>query len=84
MIADFEPPKVGVMGRLLTKIGAVSDPDEQMLRDMRLTFRCQPELRRAVEQMIAWALEGVILPHGSWYRSNGMEELRRAFRWLLK
>lgn len=84
LIENFEPHKLGIVDRLLTKLGAVSDPDGQMPRDMRLTFKRQkPELRKAVEQMIAWAPERIILSHGRWYPSNGVAELRRAFRWLL-
>lgn len=84
-IENFEPAKVGLWMRFLIKLGGVSDPDGQMPRDMRLTFRRQKqELRRAVEQMIAWAPDRVILAHGRWYQSNGVAELRRAFRWLLR
>ncbi|MEO8558431.1 MAG: hypothetical protein ABI439_05170 [Rhodospirillales bacterium] len=43
-----------------------------------------PQLRQAVEQMIAWQPERVIIAHGSWYQNNGAAELRRAFDWLLK
>lgn len=82
-IENFEPRKLSLWMRILTKFGGVSDPDGQMPRDMRWTFRRQkPELRRAVEQMIAWSPERVILAHGRWYAEDGEAELRRAFRWL--
>ncbi|MFD2648800.1 DUF4336 domain-containing protein [Devosia albogilva] len=85
LIENFEPQKLGLLGRLLTKLGGVSDPDGQMPRDMRLTFRNQQaDLRKAVEQMIMWAPERVILAHGRWYQHDGTAELRRAFRWLLR
>lgn len=85
LIENFEPQKLGLLGRFLTKLGGVSDPDGQMPRDMRLTFRNQrADLKLAVEQMIAWAPERVILAHGRWYQQNGTAELRRAFRWLLR
>ncbi len=84
LIENFEPRKLGLWERLLTRFGGVSDPDGQMPRDMRLTFRGQKqELRKAVEQMIAWAPERIILAHGRWYEANGLAELRRAFRWLI-
>ncbi|HEV7346525.1 MAG TPA: DUF4336 domain-containing protein [Devosia sp.] len=85
LIENFEPHKLGFVGRVLTKLGGVSDPDGQMPRDMRLTFRSQrQQLRQAVEQMISWAPERIILAHGRWYPANGVKELRRAFRWLLR
>ena len=41
-------------------------------------------LRAAVERMIAWNPERVILAHGRWFRSTGTDELRRVFRWVLQ
>jgi hypothetical protein len=50
---------------------------------MRLTFR-KAELRAAVEQMIAWEPERIVIAHGRCYDRDGAAELRRAFRWLLR
>lgn len=84
-IENFEPSKLGPLACGLTWIGGVQDPDGQMPRDMRWTFAKQkPELRAAVEKMISWNPERIILAHGRWYQSNGTDELRRAFRWLLE
>ncbi len=56
-----------------------------MTEELRGRFsRHLPQLRQAVEQMIAGNPERVIIAHGSWYQSNGAAELRRAFDWLLK
>jgi hypothetical protein len=84
-IENFEPRKVGSLWmRWLTRLGGVQDPDGQMPRDMRLTYRRNRlQLRNAVETMINWNPERVILAHGRWYERNGAGELRRAFRWLL-
>ena len=85
LIENFEPRKLTWWGRLLTKLGGVSDPDGQMPRDMRLTFRNERQaLKQAVEEMIAWEPERVIFSHGRWYQANGTQELQRAFRWLLR
>jgi hypothetical protein len=70
--------------RWLTRLGGVQDPDGSMPRDMRQTFRGhRTGLRHAVEQMIAWNPERIVLAHGRWYDADGAAELRRAFRWLL-
>lgn len=84
-IENFEPGKLdSFVLRWLTWLGGVQDPDGQMPRDMRLTFAKQkPQLRAAVEKMISWDPERIILAHGRWYQKNGADELRRAFRWLL-
>ncbi len=85
LIENFESDKLdSLLMRCLTRLGGVLDPDGQMPRDMRLSFaRRKPELRHAIETMIGWAPERVILAHGRWYERNGTAELRRAFRWLL-
>ncbi|HEU5066967.1 MAG TPA: DUF4336 domain-containing protein [Sphingomicrobium sp.] len=85
LIENFEPQKLGsVLLRWLTWLGKVQDPDGQMPRDMRLTFSKQkPQLRLAVERMIAWNPERIVIAHGRWYTCNGTQELHRAFRWLL-
>nr|WP_245428884.1 DUF4336 domain-containing protein [Phyllobacterium phragmitis] len=85
-IENFEPRKLDSwLMRWLTRFGGVQDPDGQMPRDMRLTFSKQkPQLRAAIETVIAWQPERIILAHGRWYEKNGADELRRAFRWVLE
>lgn len=85
LIENFEPAHVrSWVYRLLLRIGGVAHPDGAMPRDMRLAFRRhRPQLKRAVEQMIAWEPARIILAHGRWYDRDCVAELRRAFRWLL-
>ncbi|SHG04838.1 protein of unknown function [Microbulbifer donghaiensis] len=86
LIENFESSKLNSwIMRWFTKFGGVRDPDGQMPKDMRATFRKpKGELRRAVNKMIGWNPERIIVAHGRWYRSDGARELRRAFRWLLE
>lgn len=51
-------------------------------RDLRL-FGSRDQLRRAVELMISWRPERIILAHGRWYETNAVAELRRIFGWVL-
>ena len=82
LIENFEPRKLGLWSRLLTRLGGALDPDGQMPRDMRLTYP-RAELKAAVETMIGWDPRRIILAHGRWYEKDGTPELRRAFRGLL-
>jgi hypothetical protein len=82
LIENFEPRKLSFRMRLLTWLGGVQDPHGSMPRDMRISFS-RAELRRAVETMIGWAPERVILAHGRWYEKNGTAELKRAFGCLM-
>lgn len=83
-IENFEADKLQSWWmRVLTRLGGVRDPDGSMPRDMRATYRDRAALKAAVETMIGWNPERVILAHGRWYPRDGANELRRAFRWLL-
>jgi hypothetical protein len=86
LIENFEPARLDSFAlRWLTRLGGVQDPDGKMPRDLRVTFaRQRPQLKRAVERMLAWRPERIILAHGRWYTSDGVTELHRAFRWLLE
>ena len=51
---------------------------------MRLSFfRQHKAVRAAVQRMIAWEPERIIIAHGRWYARDGVAELKRAFRWVL-
>jgi hypothetical protein len=85
LIENFEPQKLETFGmRLLTRIGGVQHPNGSTPRDMRATFsKNRAKMKAAVERMIDWDPERIILAHGRWYDSNGRAELQRAFRWIL-
>jgi hypothetical protein len=84
-IENFEAEKLSLGMRFMTWLGGCLDPNGSMPRDMRLTFsKRKPELRAALEKMIAWNPERIILAHGRWYRHNGAAELKRAFQWVLE
>lgn len=85
-IENFERHKLGTRRlRWLVRLGGAMDPDGSMPRDMRFTFRKhKPSLQAAVETMIAWNPERIILSHGRSYERDAVGELRRAFRWLLR
>lgn len=86
LIENFEAGKLPSWPlRLLARLGGVVDPHGSMPRDMRASFRGNRRaLRAAVETMIAWQPERIILAHGRWYEKDGAAELRRAFAWLLE
>src|SRR3546814_6706132 len=79
-IENFEPGKLGSWWmRWLTRLGGVQDPHGSMPRDMRSTFvRQRPQLKAAVERMLAGVPERIVLTHGSWHASDGTAELLRA------
>ncbi len=84
LIENFELGKVPWYLRPLLRVAGIADPDGKMPIDMRASFLGhRDQLRAAVERMIGWAPERVVLAHGRWYESDGVAELRRAFRFVL-
>lgn len=84
LIENFESAYLPWWMRFLARQGRIIDPDGQMPIDMRMTFRGnEDKLRAAVERMIRWGPERVILAHGRWYDRDGVAELQRAFRFVL-
>lgn len=85
LIENFEMGRVhSLFYRLLIRLGGVFDPDGKMPLDMQAAFRPnRAQVRAAVETMLAWGPERIILAHGRWYEKGAIAELRRAFRWVL-
>lgn len=85
LIENFESQNVPWWMAMLGRLGGIMAPNGQMPRDMRMTFRGGHEtLRQAVERMIGWDPERIILAHGKWFDRNCEAELRRAFAFVLK
>lgn len=83
-IENFEPKRIhSRIMRFLLKLGGVADPDGKMPVDIYLSFLGRrKKLKTAVQTMIDWEPERIILAHGRWYEKDGVTELRRAFRRL--
>jgi Domain of unknown function (DUF4336) len=87
LMENFEPAKTSAgLLRWLSWIGGVSPPHGGLPRDLRLTFtwRHRRALHAAVETMLSWNPERIIIAHGAWHAANGAEILREAFSWLLR
>lgn len=85
LIENFEAAKLPRWFRPIARLAGVLDPDGRMPLDMRLTFwRGRPAPRAAVQRMLVWKPKRVVLAHGRWYQHNAVEELQRAFRWVLR
>lgn len=87
LIENFELKKCPLWTRPILRLIGSYDPDGKAPVDMRMMFRFghggrgRSMLRAAVDRMIAWGPERIIVAHGRCYEENGVAELRRAFRW---
>ncbi len=85
LVQRFEARKVhSAVLRLLIRIVGAMAPRGGTPFDLRMTFLPRRRaVRRAVEAMIAWEPERIVLSHGRWVERDGAEVLRRALAWAL-
>ncbi|WP_323037492.1 DUF4336 domain-containing protein [Pararhodobacter sp.] len=85
LIENFEAANLPVWLIPLAWAAGTLDPDGKAPIDMRQTFRKGREAARgAIETMLSWEPERLIMAHGRWYETGAMAELNRAFRWVLR
>ncbi len=84
LIEAFETAKLPAWARPVIWLAGIDDSDGKMPPDMAVTFRDKEALADSVDRMIAWGPQRVILAHGRWYARDGVQELERAFRRVLR
>jgi hypothetical protein len=82
LIENFDPATLGLVHRLLARLGRVLAPHGQTPLDYRMTFRDRDAARQALARIVEWRPERIIFSHGLWVESDAEAFLRRAFAWL--
>jgi len=84
-IENFELEKIKQPYRFLVWATGACHPHGQMPIDLRATFwPKRREVRTAVEEIISWRPERIILSHGRCIEAGADDALRFAFRWALQ
>jgi hypothetical protein len=68
--------------RPLARLGGITAADPKAPLDLRQSFLNRSLARRALDKVLSWDCEQVVLAHGQCARGDGRAFLRRAFRWL--
>jgi Domain of unknown function (DUF4336) len=83
-IINFELDKMSQPWRFATWLTGMYYPQGQIFFGMRLPLLLQRrKSRAAVEKLLSWKPEGIILSHGRCFESDGSAILRRLFGWVL-
>jgi len=84
LVQNFEAKRItNPLTRLILRAGGATGPGGQASIEVRMAARpYRKQLRAAVETMISWAPERIILAHGRCYEGNAVAELNRAFAWV--
>jgi hypothetical protein len=68
--------------RWLARVWGITESHGRAPLEWRLSWWRRGPARRALEKVLAWNPERVIMAHGEWQRENGRAYLERAFAWL--
>ncbi len=84
LIENFEPNKIrSGFTKFLAYLAGILAPDGKMPFDMRMThWGRYGQLREAINKMLSWHPQRIIIAHGRWFETDGEAQLKRAFRWV--
>ena len=68
---------------VVAKLDLMTAPEPAVPRKLRLAFVDRRAARSAVERVLAWPTEKVLMAHGAPVLDDGQAVLRAAFRWLV-
>ena len=66
----------------LMRLDGLVGTDGSTPREWRASFIDRSRARKALEQVLAWNPERLVIAHGEWAPSNGEEVIRKALSWL--
>ncbi len=67
---------------IVAKLDLMTGPEPQVPRKFRTAFSDKRAARAALQRILAWPTEKVLMAHGTPVTSNGAAFLTRAFAWL--
>jgi Domain of unknown function (DUF4336) len=74
---------IGGWRGLAMRLDGVTAPNPGAPREWRLSFIHRRAARAAIDRILAWPVERVLIAHGEPQRSDGAAFVRRAFSWLI-
>jgi hypothetical protein len=67
--------------RMYLKMGGIHGKPG-LSRPLRMVFRDKPAARRAIDRMLDWDFDRIVLAHGDVIERDGRDQLRDAYTWL--
>ncbi len=68
---------------VVARLGGIVAPNPSAPRDWRASFLARGAARAALNRVLAWPIERVLIAHGDLPTEDGAAFVRRAFAWLL-
>ena len=84
LIENFRPGSFAGWKGVLARLDGIVSPDYGAPREWRASFWRRRPARGALERILAFAPEKVVIAHGELAHADGMAFIRKAFCWLLR
>lgn len=84
LIQNFRPDWFHGLARasLVARLDGIVAPNPGAPREWRASFIDRRAARAALDRILAWPIERVLIAHGELATANGAAFVRRAFAWL--
>jgi hypothetical protein len=69
---------------LVARLDLLTAPEPTVPRKFRITFFDRRVAREALQQILAWPTENILMAHAAPIKGNGRAVIARAFQWLLR
>lgn len=69
---------------VMARLGGIVAPHPSAPSDWRSTFLRRRAARAALDRILAWPIERVVIAHGACASDDGQAFVRRAFKWLAR
>ncbi|EKF40497.1 DUF4336 domain-containing protein [Nitratireductor indicus] len=69
---------------LIARLDLMTAPEPTVPRKFRMAFTDRVAARQALQAILAWPTENVLIAHGPPVTGNGKAFLKRAFSWLIR
>jgi len=84
LVQNLPPDWGGGWRALLARLDGITAPNPGAPREWRATFINRRAARAALERILAWPIERVLIAHGEPATAGGAILVRHAFAWLLR
>ena len=82
LVQQFRPDAFAGWRGLVARLDLMTGPEPQVPRKFRLAFVDRPAARLALDRILGWPAEQVLMAHGDPVREGGQAFIARAFKWL--
>lgn len=84
LIQNFDPDWFKGWRGVVARLDGIVAPDAGAPREWRASFLDRRVARQALDHILAWPIENVLIAHGRPVTNNAHKFVERAFRWLRK